>query len=148
MKNLLIIFMTSTLFGAGLEVSQMTNPKKVYGFLNLFRNWDPSLALVMVGAIAVNALVYLWLKHTRIQKGHGPFMGEKFSLPTSKHIDLKLIMGSTLFGIGWAVAGFCPGPAISGLFRNQKELYLIAGSIIIGMYLFTFLDKFILNRKS
>lgn len=148
MKNLLVVFMTSTLFGAGLELSQMTNPKKVYGFLNLFRNWDPSLILVMVGAIAVNAIVYVWLKKSRIQKGHGPLMGEKFSLPTSRHIDSKLIVGSSLFGIGWAVAGFCPGPAISGLFRNQKELYLIAISIIVGMYLFTLFDKFVMSKKS
>ena len=147
MKNNIIIFITSLLFGAGLEIAQMNNPEKVYGFLNLFRQWDPSLGFVMFGAVLINAIAFQIIKTKRIKKSLPPLLGEVFTLPSKDEIDLRLIAGSLVFGMGWGLAGFCPGPAISGLFRNQKELYIIAGSMMVGMFIFALFERFVLNRS-
>ncbi len=147
MKKNYIIFITSLLFGAGLEFSQMNNPNKVYGFLNITRQWDPSLAFVMIGAIVVTSISFFLVKTKRINKGRPPIMGAQFQLPTNKDIDLKLITGSALFGIGWGIGGFCPGPAVSGLFRNQSELYIVAASMFAGMLIYSLWDRFS-NKKN
>ncbi len=146
MKSNLIIFITSFLFGAGLEISQMNNPQKVYGFLNIFRNWDPSLGFVMFGAVFINALAFQLIKEKRIKKNLPPLMGKEFILPKKDEIDKRLITGALIFGAGWGLAGFCPGPAISGLFRNQKELYIMAGSMMIGMFIYSLVERFILDK--
>jgi len=130
------IIVASVLFGLGLEVAQMTNPEKVIGFLNLFDKWDPSLAFVMIGAIGVNAvLFYLTKKRT------DSLFGGKLSLPTNFNVDKKLLIGTALFGVGWGMAGFCPGPAISGLFRLEPSIFIVVGSMLAGMFTFKLISK-------
>lgn len=123
------------LFGIGLEVSSMTNPQKVIGFLNITDKWDPSLMFVMVGAILVNAVIYQIIK-----KKSNPLFDVKFQLPTLKNLDKKLIIGSALFGIGWGVGGFCPGPAIASVLRLQPEVFIVIGSMILGMWFYKIIE--------
>ena len=132
--KLTLTFLSAFLFGAGLELSQMTNPQKVQGFLNIFRNWDPSLIFVMIGAISLNGLVYF----IGIRKKTKPLFSEKFYTPALKKLTWELTVGSTLFGIGWGLSGFCPGPAISGIFRLQKENFIVLFSMIVGMGLYSY----------
>lgn len=136
MRNILAIFISSILFGFGLEVSQMTNPVKVIGFLDLFGNWQPSLILVMVGGIIINAIFFYFTK----KKGK-PIFADKFFLPTNKHLDKKLIIGAILFGIGWGVGGFCPGTTVASLFRMQKEIIIVFISMMIGMKSYSLIFK-------
>ncbi len=98
------------LFGIGLAVSQMINPAKVIGFLDIFGRWDPSLVLVMAGAVVV-AFVGFRL----VQSRSAPLFGKRFELPTRRDLDSRLIGGAAIFGIGWGLTGFCPGPAIASL---------------------------------
>jgi uncharacterized protein len=116
-------FLAGLLFGLGLCLSDMTDPQKVLGFLDLGGSWDPSLAFVMVGAIAI-AFVAFRIASRRPTT----FSGHTFQLPTSKTIDARLIGGSVLFGIGWGLAGLCPGPAIVNLgYLNQRAaLFVLA----------------------
>ena len=97
-------------FGLGLIVSGMANPAKVLGFLDLAGPWDPSLALVMAGAIAVAFLPFQWAKRQKMS-----LLGAPMQLPTSTRLDRRLVLGSVLFGAGWGVAGFCPGPGLVAL---------------------------------
>lgn len=103
-------FFSGTLFGVGLALSGMIYPKKVAGFLDLFGAWDPSLALVMGGAVVVASLVY-----PRVLRCSKPLLVPKFAMPTLSQIDGRLVIGSALFGIGWGLAGLCPGPALGVL---------------------------------
>jgi uncharacterized protein len=98
------------LFGVGLVVSGMTLPSKVRGFLDFSGEWDPTLAFVMGGAIAVHALAYRWVKHRA-----APQLAPSFQIPTRRDIDAKLVFGAAIFGLGWGLGGYCPGPAISSL---------------------------------
>ena len=97
-------------FGLGLIVSGMANPAKVLGFLDLAGHWDPSLAFVMAGAIAVGAIAFAVANRRAVS-----ILGAEMRLPSARHIDRRLVLGSVLFGIGWGVAGFCPGPAVAAL---------------------------------
>ena len=126
MRNL-SISISSILFGLGLEISQMTNPQKVIGFFNIFAKWDPSLIFVMIGAISINAsLFYLTKKKT------DSLFGEKINLPSNFMIDKKLLVGTALFGIGWGMSGFCPGPAVSSIFRLEPSIFIVVGSMLAG----------------
>ena len=116
------------LFGLGLTVSAMVNPAKVIGFLDLFGNWDPSLALVMLGGLAVTIPAFqLILKRDR------PLLETRFFLPTSKDIDRRLIGGAVLFGVGWGLAGLCPGPALTTLVTLNGSVWLFVIAMIGGM---------------
>ena len=116
------------LFGAGLVVSGMVNPAKVVGFLDLAGAWDPSLALVMVGAMAS-----FWLL-TRLLRGRtAPFLGGSFPPPPSGSPDRRLLLGSALFGIGWGLAGLCPGPAITNLAHLELPILAFVGAMLAGM---------------
>lgn len=109
-KKLLPPLVSGTLFGAGLTLSGMTDPARVRGFLDVFGSWDPTLAFVMGGAVLVMAIAW------RIRNRMGtPIFAERFSLPDRKDLDGRLIAGSILFGIGWGLAGLCPGPAVASL---------------------------------
>jgi len=109
MRNFLVL-MSGSIFGLGLTISSMTNPKKVIGFLDIFSNWDPSLAFVMGGAIIITSpVLYLLTKNQKI------ILSDKIYLPTNTKIEKNLIIGSLIFGVGWGLAGLCPGPAISSL---------------------------------
>jgi uncharacterized membrane protein YedE/YeeE len=118
------------LFGLGLVMAQMTDPRRIIGFLDLFGNWDPRLAFVMVGAIAVHAPCVILLKR------HGkPFLANRLSFPGESRIDRKLVFGAALFGVGWGLAGYCPGPAIVAASRNGTAAILTL-SMLAGMWIF------------
>lgn len=115
------------LFGLGLSVSQMINPAKVIGFLDVSGGWDPSLALVLIAAVAVSSVGYrLALRRTQ------PFSADVFHLPTRKNVDLRLTTGALIFGIGWGLAGYCPGPAIVAAAIGHAEPYLFIAAMIAG----------------
>ena len=117
-----------TLFGAGLAISGMTDPQRVRGFLDLFGQWDPTLAFVMGGAVIVMAIA--WRLRKRL--GH-PLFAEKFVLPGRSDLDARLILGSSLFGIGWGIAGLCPGPAIASLTLAPGPVLPFIAAMLTGM---------------
>ena len=128
--NKIISLISGAIFGFGLTVSGMTNPDKVLGFLNLFGQWDPSLIFVMIGAIIVSSPFFFLLKDKE-----RPLFAQSFLTPEIKKIDTKLIIGSSLFGIGWGSVGLCPGPAISSLaLLNNYSLAFIV-SMFLGFLL-------------
>lgn len=122
-------------FGLGLIISGMANPAKVLGFLDLFGRWDPSLALVMGGAVAVSAVAFLVAR-----RRSASLLGSALKLPTARQIDRRLVMGSTLFGIGWGIAGFCPGPALVALGMGQAKALVFVAAMLAGMGLFEWLE--------
>ncbi len=129
----LISLLSGIIFGLGLTISGMVNPQKVLGFLNIFDAWDPSLIFVMVGAIIIFApLHFIFKKKSR------PILAKNFISIDNKNIDKKLLIGSSLFGVGWGLAGLCPGPAIASIsFLNPSSLIFV---------LFMFVGFFIANR--
>jgi len=130
MKKQLIAFLSGLLFALGLGVSGMTQPAKVSSFLDIFGDWDPSLAFVMMGAIGVNAVLV-----TVILKRKYPVFGEKFALPTRRDLDGRLIAGAAVFGVRWALAGMCPGPGIVALASGSWMPLLFVGAMTAGMLL-------------
>lgn len=122
-------FLAGLLFGVGLIVAQMTNPSKVIGFLDITGNWDPSLAFVMVGAIAVYAPAY-WLSRTRPAR---PLWGEEFKLPLRQQIDRPLVLGALTFGVGWGLSGFCPGPALTSAGFGEPRVWVFVAAMLAGM---------------
>lgn len=122
MKFSLSTFFAGLLFGAGLTVSQMVNPTKVIAFLDIGGKWDPSLAFVMGGALVVTFIGYKY-----VLKSPAPFFDDRFRLPTRQDIDSPLIVGAAVFGIGWGLAGLCPGPALASLsFAGTNGLIFVA----------------------
>lgn len=121
---------SGALFGAGLTVSGMTDPQRVRGFLNVFGRWDPTLVFVMGGAVIVMAVA--WRIQRRMRK---PVFGEKFSLPDRQDFDARLIVGSALFGVGWGVAGLCPGPAVASLALSPLAVLPFLAAMVAGMAL-------------
>jgi len=128
MRQTLSAFGIGLLFGLGLTVSQMINPAKVLNFLDLAGQWDPSLALVMAGALAVTALGY-----RLVLAKEAPLFAGRFAVPTRRDVDPRLIAGSALFGIGWGLAGFCPGPAITALGLGRLDVLLFVAAMAAGM---------------
>lgn len=128
--------LSGLVFGLGLIVSGMANPAKVLGFLDLAGAWDPSLALVMVGAILVGFFAFLVAKKRTLS-----FIGAEMKLPTATSIDRRLVIGSTLFGVGWGVAGFCPGPGLVALGMGEPKALVFVGAMLVGMVLFTVFEK-------
>ena len=118
-------------FGLGLVISQMVNPAKVIDFLDIFGDWDPSLALVMGAALIVTAIGYrlVWRKPK-------PFAPDGFHVPSNRTVDKKLAMGAILFGLGWGFVGLCPGPAIAALFIGGLPIIIFLGAMIAGMVVF------------
>ena len=123
------------LFGLGLLVSGMADPAKVLGFLDLAGAWDPSLAFVMGGAIAVGALAFAVARRRTVS-----FLGAAMKLPTSRDIDRRLVIGSIVFGIGWGVAGFCPGPGLVALGMGEVKALVFVVAMLVGMGLFEALE--------
>ncbi len=122
----------------------MVNPQKVLNFLDVFGTWDASLILVMLGAIAVYAAGYFfWLPKT-----NRPILAEKFDLPTKKAIDSRLILGAILFGIGWGVAGICPGPAIANITSGNIKILAFLAMMLIGMKAAKLLERRKIERYS
>lgn len=134
----LIALMTGVLFGAGLAASGMTDPAKVQGFLDLFGLWDPSLIFVMGGALIVTLISFRF-----ILKMQQPPFGDMFHLPTNTHIDAKLLGGAALFGMGWGLVGYCPGPAIAAIaYLNQDVMIFLA-----AMFMGAFIGQMLLKRS-
>lgn len=119
------------IFALGLGISGMTQPRKVFGFLDLFGKWDPSLAFVMIGAIGVHLISY-----RLIRKRTMPLLAQTWHVPTKTEITPSLITGSVIFGVGWGLAGYCPGPALTALASFQWRPLLFFVGMIAGMYLF------------
>lgn len=132
--------LSGLLFGAGLVVSQMVNPAKVLGFLDFAGiatgAWDPSLAFVMAGALAVTAPGYWLVLHRK-----APVAAAAFEIPTRKDIDAKLIAGAAIFGLGWGLAGYCPGPAIAALVFGRLETAVFVVAMVAGMALFRLRER-------
>ncbi|MEB6537088.1 YeeE/YedE family protein [Pantoea stewartii] len=127
--------LSGLLFGAGLIISGMANPAKVSGFLDITRDWDPSLALVMAGAIAVGLLTFgLAARRKR------PVFEAHFYLPASRTLDKRLITGAALFGFGWGLAGICPGPALVLLGGSVLKGVVFVIAMLVGMLVFGWLD--------
>lgn len=127
----LITFSIGLLFSGGLIVSQMINPAKVLGFLDLFGNWDPSLAFVMGGAVLVASLGFNIIAKRQTK----PHFAETFSIPSRNDIDAALLIGPVLFGAGWGLVGLCPGPAIAAFAASPSSTGLFFVAMFIGMYL-------------
>ena len=131
-------FIVGLLFGLGLMLSGMTDPGKVIGFLDLFGAWDPSLALVMGGAILVGFFAF-----TVAKKRTTTFLGGVLRFPTNVDIDKKLVVGSVLFGAGWGLAGFCPGPAMVSMADGQPKALVFVLAMLVGMLGFELMDRFV-----
>jgi uncharacterized protein len=130
MKENMTALILGVLFSIGLGLSGMMDPTKVQGFLDAFGRWDPSLALVMGGALLVSFVTYPW-----IVKRKGPIFTEKFGLPTKHDIDKPLIIGAVLFGVGWAISGLCPGPALANAFSFNTGVLAYIATMFIGFWL-------------
>ena len=117
------------IFGAGLALAGMLNPAKVVGFLDIFGMWDPSLGLVMAGGILVNAT-----GHYFVMKRHRPVFNTRFELPKSNHIDRPLLIGSAIFGIGWGLAGYCPGPVVASLLLQPADMLPFLVTLLAGAF--------------
>lgn len=128
--------LSGLVFGLGLIVSGMANPAKVLGFLDLASAWDPSLAFVMGGAILVGFFAFLIAKKRTLS-----FIGAEMKLPTASAIDSRLLTGSALFGAGWGVAGFCPGPGLVALGMGEPKALVFLAAMLVGMAIFTWREK-------
>ncbi|MBO6529092.1 MAG: YeeE/YedE family protein [Erythrobacter sp.] len=134
-RRLLPPLVSGILFGAGLALGGMTNPARVRGFLDIFGNWDPTLAFVMGGALIVMAAAWRF----RRRMAH-PVFAEEFSLPDRTDLTAKLIGGSVLFGIGWGIAGLCPGPGLAALVIEPVSAAIFVAAMLVGMGLVRLLE--------
>ena len=132
----LTAFLAGLVFGLGLLLAGMANPAKVLGFLDLTGAWDPSLALVMAAAIGVAVLPLTWAK-----RRSRSLLGAPMQLPVKRELDRRLIGGSLLFGIGWGIAGICPGPAVAILLTGHWQVLLFVAAMLLGMLLFEALER-------
>lgn len=134
--RLLISYFIGVIFGVGIALSGMINPAKVLNFFDVAGHWDPSLAFVMAGALAVTFVGY------RLAFGRGgPLLAERFHLPTRNDIDLRLVGGSAVFGTGWGIAGFCPGAALPALGTGMIEVMIFVSSLLVGLVAATLLKR-------
>jgi uncharacterized membrane protein YedE/YeeE len=129
-------WVAGVIFGLGLIVSGMADPAKVLGFLDLAGAWDPSLAFVMAGAIAVGAVAFAVARERTVS-----FLGVEMNLPTTRRIDRRLVAGSLMFGIGWGVAGFCPGPGLVALGMGEIKALVFVVAMLAGMGLYEVLER-------
>lgn len=128
MTRVVAAALAGVVFGFGLARSQMVNPAKVLAFLDLAGAWDPSLALVMGGALLTAAPAFAWAR----RPGARPLAGERFAMPAASAIDGPLLTGSALFGVGWGLGGLCPGPALAALAAGEPRVWLFAGALLAG----------------
>ena len=133
---------TGIIFGIGLILSGMTNPAKVTGFLDLAGRWDPSLALVMGGAILVGLFAARWAAGRKQS-----LTGAAMRMPTTTQIDRRLVLGSLSFGIGWGLAGYCPGPALASLASGGAKPLVFVAAMVAGMLVFEVLERMPTRRK-
>ena len=134
-------FIVGVLFGAGLIVSGMTDPSKVIGFLDIAGSWDPSLGLVMGGAVSVGLVAF------RVARGRTTtLLGGTMGVPAERQVDRRLILGSLVFGIGWGLAGFCPGPALVAFGAGYDKAVVFTIAMLAGMALFEFAEQILSER--
>ncbi|MEZ0170095.1 DUF6691 family protein [Microvirga sp. TS319] len=147
MRTMISAFASGLLFGLGLIVSQMVNPAKVLGFLDIMGDWDPSLAFVMGGAVMMSALGYWFARRRGI-----PVLAARHEIPARRDLDPRLIAGAALFGIGWGLVGLCPGPALVALTFGPHDVVVFAAAMIAGMAIFRFMPagwpRIALRRES
>ena len=124
------------IFGVGLILSGMSDPSKVIGFLDITGNWDPSLALVLGGAVSVGLLIFPFAS----KRPHS-LLGEVMHLPKATQIDHRIVLGSITFGVGWGLAGYCPGPALASLTQGGTKPLLFVVAVLGGMWLFEVLER-------
>lgn len=129
------------LFGAGLILSGMSNPAKVLAFLDVAGTWDPSLLFVMLGAILVAALAFRFAR-SRVR----PLFGDRIHVPGAARIDMPLLLGSTVFGIGWGLVGYCPGPALTSLAVGGRSTLLFVAAMVAGMAIFEVTERIRAHR--
>jgi uncharacterized membrane protein YedE/YeeE len=129
-------FVAGLVFGIGLVVSGLVNPAKVLGFLDLTGAWDPSLAVVMAGAVAVGAVAF-----AVAGKRTSTLLGAPLALPTARGIDRGLVLGSLAFGVGWGLAGFCPGPALVALGAGKVKALVFVAAMLVGMLVFELVER-------
>ncbi len=128
--KLFVAYLIGLIFGIGIVISGMANPAKVINFFDVTGSWDPSLAFVMGGALAVTFIGY------RVVFGRGaPMLETKFSLPTASSIDMRLVGGSAVFGVGWGIAGFCPGGALPAVGTGNIDVLIFVAALIAGIWL-------------
>jgi hypothetical protein len=128
MKNVMSLF-SGIIFAIGLVVSGMTDPKKVIGFLDIFGQWDYSLAFVMGGAVAVNLILFKWILSRK------PLFNDKHDLPIKSNVDARLLTGSVMFGVGWGLVGICPGPSVVNLVTGNSSAIIFFIAMAAGFYL-------------
>lgn len=136
MKQTLAALVSGFIFGIGLMVSQITNPDKVLNFLDVMGNWDPSLLLVLGGAVVTTTLLY-----RKIFSFQTPLLETQFHLPETTVIDRAVILGALLFGVGWGLIGYCPGPAITSLGIRFYDPLIVVSAMIVGMMGFKYLSQ-------
>jgi uncharacterized protein len=132
----LTLFVAGALFGSGLLLSGMAQPAKVIGFLDFAGDWDPSLLFVMAGALAVYGVLFRF-----IVRRPAPIFAQRFEVPTNQAITLRLIAGSTIFGIGWGLIGYCPGPALVGVGARTPSALIAVAGMGVGMLLFALMER-------
>lgn len=136
MRFTIVSFITGLIFGLGLLLSGMANPEKVLGFLDIAGAWDPSLALVMAGAILVGSVAFTLAKRRQFS-----VLGFDMKLPSGNDITPRLVVGSLLFGAGWGLAGFCPGPGLVALGAGEMKAVVFVVSMVAGMALFQWIER-------
>ena len=140
--HILIALIVGLIFGIGLIVSGMTDPSKVIGFLDLAGPWDPSLGFVMGGAIAVGLVAF------RFASGREKsLLGDAMRLPTATNIDRRLVLGGLVFGAGWGLAGYCPGPALASLAAGNIKSLIFTAAMIVGMAIFEIIERMPARRR-
>ena len=140
--RLVLLYLIGLIFGTGITVSGMINPAKVLNFFDIRGTWDPSLAFVMGGALLTTFIGY-----RLVFRRSAPMQEAKFHLPTSRAIDLKLIGGSAVFGIGWGISGFCPGGALPALGTGREEVFAFVAALVAGIFLARFLQTIASGAK-
>jgi len=142
--RLISIFAIGLIFGIGISISGMANPAKVINFFDIAGSWDPSLMFVMGGALITSFIGYRLV----LPRPTGPIFESKFQLPTATDLDVRLIGGSAIFGIGWGIAGFCPGGALPALGTGRSEVFIFVAALIVGIFVARAANTALRNRQA
>jgi len=141
--RLVAVYMIGLIFGIGISISGMANPAKVLNFFDIAGTWDPSLIFVMGGALIVTALGY-----RLVLRKPAPIMAARFDLPTNRNLDARLLGGAAVFGIGWGIAGFCPGGALPALGTGRTEVFVFVAALLAGIFAARALMKLTATRTA
>jgi uncharacterized membrane protein YedE/YeeE len=136
MAAVISAFLAGTLFGLGLSVSEMINPARVIGFLDVTGRWDPTLIFVMAGALLITGTVFPLILRRRT-----PYLTKRFELPTKTQIDRPLLFGAVIFGVGWGLAGLCPGPAVAALASGSAGVLMFVAAMLAGQWLMSWAER-------